>query len=183
MQLDHDSLKFKAGTILSLAEGAGDVEAQVDIHNPGPHNHDDWLLAGVAANAIWRDDEGGKVWCWETAVIDGSYKFDSPNSQEVINRVSTFTTNLSVTIRHLIDRLNPKVAERIEVTNLHALARAICIRAGWKGRIADEHEIDAIWKDVWSDPTLGELPLPADELRREYDQVIDPNGIDGSPLD
>ena len=71
MQLDHDSLKFKAGTILSLAEGAGDVEAQVDIHNPGPHNHDDWLLAGVAANAIWRDDEGGKVWCWETAVIDG----------------------------------------------------------------------------------------------------------------
>lgn len=92
--------------------------------------------------------------------------------------VSTFTTNLSVTIRHLIDRLNPKVAERIEVTNLHALARAICIRAGWKGRIADEHEIDAIWKDVWSDSTLGELPLPADELRREYDQVIDPNGID-----
>lgn len=29
----------------------------------------------------------------QTAVNDGSYKFDSPNSQEVINRVSTFTTN------------------------------------------------------------------------------------------
>ena len=28
------------------------------------------------------------------------------------------------------------------------------------------------------DPDLDELPMPKEELRREYDLVIDPNGID-----
>ena len=35
--------------------------------------------------------------------------------------VSTFTTNLSVTIKHHLQRLAADVAEKIEVTNLHAL--------------------------------------------------------------
>lgn len=91
---------------------------------------------------------------------------------------TTFTTNLSITIKHLIEHLSPQAAERIEVTNLHALARTICSRAGWKGRIADEEELDQVWEDVWMDPSLGELPLDKAELRREYDLVIDPNGID-----
>ena len=91
--------------------------------------------------------------------------------------VTTFTTNLSVTIKHLIQRLAPGVADRIEVTNLHALARTICSRAGWKGRIADDEETAQIWEDVW----LGyseELPMSKEELRQEYEQVIEPNGID-----
>jgi tetratricopeptide (TPR) repeat protein len=58
-------------------------------------------------------------------------------SQRIL--VTTFTTNLSVTIKHHIQRLSPEVAGRIEVTNLHALARTICSRAGWKGRIAEDN--------------------------------------------
>ena len=91
--------------------------------------------------------------------------------------VTTFTTNLSVTIKHHIQRLAPEVAGRIEVTNLHALARTICNRAGWKGRIAEDDEVAQIWGDVWLSYS-EELPLPKDELQREYDLVIDPNGID-----
>jgi len=55
--------------------------------------------------------------------------------------VTTYTPNLAVTIKRLIARLaephGQDVAERIEVTNLNALARTICLRAGWKGRIAE----------------------------------------------
>jgi hypothetical protein len=93
--------------------------------------------------------------------------------------ITTFTTNLSITIKHLIQRLAPDVADRIEVTNLHALARTICSRCGWKGRIAEEDEIAQMWDEVWLDPSLGELPIAKDALQREYEVVIDPNGIDG----
>ena len=91
--------------------------------------------------------------------------------------VTTFTTNLSVTIKHHIQRLAPDVANRIEVTNLHALARTICNRSGWKGRIAEDEELTQIWAEVW----LGysdELPLSREEMQQEYELVIDPNGID-----
>lgn len=91
--------------------------------------------------------------------------------------VTTFTTNLSVTIKHLIQRLAPDAANKIEVTNLHALARTICSRAGWKGRIAEDEELGQIWEEVW----LGhadELPMSKEELKLEYEQVIEPNGID-----
>ena len=92
--------------------------------------------------------------------------------------VTTFTTNLSVTIKHQIQSLAPSVADRIEVTNLHALARTICSRSGWKGRIAENEDLQGIWDDVWMDPDLGDLPMTKEELRKEYDLVIDPNGID-----
>lgn len=92
--------------------------------------------------------------------------------------VTTFTTNLSLTIKHQIQSLAPSVADRTDVTNLHALARTICSRSGWKGRIAEDEDIQLIWDDVWMDPDLGELPMTKDELRKEYDLVIDPNGID-----
>jgi mRNA-degrading endonuclease RelE of RelBE toxin-antitoxin system len=92
--------------------------------------------------------------------------------------VTTFTTNLSITIKHQIQSLNLKAADRIDVTNLHALARTICARSGWKGRIAEDEDRETIWNEVWVDPDLGELPMPKEELRREYDLVIDPNGID-----
>jgi hypothetical protein len=58
--------------------------------------------------------------------------------------VTTFTTNLSVTIKHYLQRLAPDVTERIEVTNLHALARTICSRSGWKGRIAEDDDLAQI---------------------------------------
>lgn len=91
--------------------------------------------------------------------------------------ITTFTTNLPVTIKHLIRRLAPEVADRIEVTNLHTLARTICGRAGWKGRIAEDEEINQIWEEVWATHT-DELPMTKEELRLEYEMVIEPNGID-----
>lgn len=97
------------------------------------------------------------------------------NSARVL--VTTFTTNLSVTIKHHLERLAPDVANRIEVTNLHALARTICNRSGWKGRIAEDEDLKQIWAEVW----LGysdELPLSKEEMQLEYELVIDPNGID-----
>ncbi|MFH1138026.1 MAG: UvrD-helicase domain-containing protein [Pseudomonadota bacterium] len=92
--------------------------------------------------------------------------------------VTTFTTNLSITIKQLIRRLAPDAAERIEVTNLHALARTICNRSGWRGRIAEDMDLEGIWEDAWLDPSLGELPLPRDEMKNEYRLVVDSNGID-----
>jgi superfamily I DNA/RNA helicase len=91
--------------------------------------------------------------------------------------VTTFTTNLSVTIKHHIQRLALDVAQRIEVTNLHALARTICNRSGWKGRIAEDEELTQIWAEVWVGYS-DELPLSKEEMRLEYELVIDPNGID-----
>jgi len=91
--------------------------------------------------------------------------------------VTTFTTNLSMTIKQHIERLAPDLFNRVEVTNLHALARTICTRTGWKGRIAESDDIAQVWNDVW----LGhsdELPMPKDEIQREFELVIDPNGID-----
>jgi mRNA-degrading endonuclease RelE of RelBE toxin-antitoxin system len=92
--------------------------------------------------------------------------------------VTTFTTNLSVTIKHQLERLAPDVADKIEVTNLHALARTICGRSGWKGRIAEDDELRQIWKEVWLAQSLTELPLGQEQMEQEYDQVIDANGID-----
>lgn len=92
--------------------------------------------------------------------------------------VTTFTTNLSITIKGLIKRMGPDVAGKIEVTNLHALARTICTRTGWRGRIAADEELENVWHEVWLDSTLGELPLSHEELRKEFFMVVDPNGID-----
>ena len=80
--------------------------------------------------------------------------------------VTTFTTNLSVTIKHHMQRLAPDVAGRIEVTNLHALARTICNRAGWKGRIAEDEELAQIWAEVWLSYS-EELPLSKEEIQLE----------------
>ncbi len=92
--------------------------------------------------------------------------------------VTTFTTNLSITIKSNIQNLAPEASKRIEVTNLHALARTICRRSGWNGRIATEEECEDIWNEVWMNTALGELPMSKEELKKEYQLVIDPNGIE-----
>jgi mRNA-degrading endonuclease RelE of RelBE toxin-antitoxin system len=95
--------------------------------------------------------------------------------------VTTYSANLSVTIEDLIRKLSPAAAKRIEVTNLHQLARTICLRGGWQGRVADEQDLTALWGavfaqqdlsgtgDAWFDPTF---------IRQEYDEVVDAMGID-----
>ncbi len=100
--------------------------------------------------------------------------------EQADNRIllTTFTTNLSITLKEFIRKLNPTVAERVEVTNLHALARTICSRSGWKGRIAADEELNDVWEEVWMQPSLGELPMSRDELIAEHDMIVDPNGID-----
>lgn len=92
--------------------------------------------------------------------------------------VTTFTTNLSVTIKHNIQKLAPSVAHLIEVTNLHSLGRTICSSSGWKGRIAEDADMNSVWEEVWENPNLGELPLSKEELRNEYQLIIDANGLD-----
>ena len=92
--------------------------------------------------------------------------------------LTTFTTNLSIAIKNMIRRLGPDVADRIEITNLHALARTICLRSGWRGRIANNEDFEDIWDEVLLDPNFTNLSMPREELKKEYSLVIDPNGID-----
>ena len=90
--------------------------------------------------------------------------------------VTTFTTNLSVTIKSLLEKLAPDVAHHIEVTNLHQLARTICHRVGWKGKIAESSDIEAIWNNVFT--AAGEQEFDRDFIASEYEEIVDPMGVD-----
>ena len=91
--------------------------------------------------------------------------------------ITTYTTNLAVTIKSLIEDMSPELSKRIDVTNLHQLARTICQRGGWKGRIAEEKDIDAVW-DVVFDVLNNDIEFSQDDIKAEYDQIIDKMGID-----
>lgn len=90
--------------------------------------------------------------------------------------VTTYTTNLSVTLEQLIKKLSPDAAKKIEVTNLHQLARTICIRGGWQGKVLEDADREEIWRAVLS----ANLPsgLDRDFIRTEYELVVDKMGID-----
>ena len=92
--------------------------------------------------------------------------------------LTTFTTNLAITIKSYLHHLDPIAADRIEVTHLHQLARTICIRAGWKGRIATSEEVSDLWEEAWLDPAINDLPLPKSDIQKEFELVVDANGID-----
>lgn len=91
--------------------------------------------------------------------------------------ITTFTTNLSATISALVKRLDPEAAQRIEVTNLHALARTICTRSGWRGRIADDSEINEIWDQIFSEPGLEVGSFDQVFFQKEFRDIVDPMGI------
>jgi hypothetical protein len=91
--------------------------------------------------------------------------------------ITTFTTNLSSTIRHAVEKLAPDVAGKIDVTNLHSLARTICSRAGWKGRVAEDEDLSQVWEATWPAHT-EELPLSRDEMQNEYHLIVEQHGID-----
>jgi len=91
--------------------------------------------------------------------------------------ITTFTTNLSYTIRHAVEKLAPDVSNKIDVTNLHSLARTICSRAGWKGRVAEAEDLAQVWEATWPAHT-EELPLSRDEMQNEYHLIIEQHGID-----
>lgn len=101
-----------------------------------------------------------------------------PNSRVL---VTTYTTNLSVTIKDLIQRLAaqkcPEAADKIEVTNLHALARTICTRGGWRGKVAGKQAMDEIWQDLLESSIVNAPAFTPDFIREEYEEVVDPMGI------
>ena len=90
--------------------------------------------------------------------------------------VTTFTTNFSVTIEQLIGKLSPVAAKRIEVTNLHQLARTICLRSDWRGRVADEQEQADLWNSVLQPTNL--VGFEGNFVKDEYQSVVDAMGID-----
>jgi mRNA-degrading endonuclease RelE of RelBE toxin-antitoxin system len=92
--------------------------------------------------------------------------------------VTTYTTNLSVTIKGLIERLMPEGRDRIEVTNLHQLARTIAFRGGWRGKIADDSDIDTIWSDLLARREFAAIGVDGEFLREEFAEVVDRLGVD-----
>jgi len=92
--------------------------------------------------------------------------------------ITTYTTNLSVTIKSLLEQLAPAEHTRIEVTNLHQLARTISFRCGWRGKIAEESDLAQIWEQVLAKDCFRELEFDRTFIMAEFAQVVDGMGID-----
>lgn len=92
--------------------------------------------------------------------------------------VTTYTTNLSVTIKALIEQMAPEIHKKIEVTNLHQLARTISLRGGWKGKIAEDNNRDQIWGNILKNEELEDTGFNHNDIIDEYDQIVDRMGID-----
>ena len=92
--------------------------------------------------------------------------------------ITTYTTNLSVTIKVLIEQMAPELNSKIEVTNLHQLARTISLRGGWKGKIAEDSDREQIWESVLKVLKPEESEFSEMEIIDEYNQIIDRMGID-----
>jgi mRNA-degrading endonuclease RelE of RelBE toxin-antitoxin system len=91
--------------------------------------------------------------------------------------VTTYTSNLAVTIKGLLEDMAPKHSRRIDVTNLHQLARTICQRAGAKWRMMEDTDRTAVWESVFQN-------IPASEgftqhyITDEYDKIVDRMGVE-----
>ncbi|NEX19875.1 UvrD-helicase domain-containing protein [Thiorhodococcus mannitoliphagus] len=92
--------------------------------------------------------------------------------------LTTYTTNLSVTIKALLERLAPKAHQGIEVTNLHQLARTIALRCGWRGKVAEDADLEALWEQVLSQESDLAAEFNQDFIRSEFAEIVDPMGID-----
>lgn len=92
--------------------------------------------------------------------------------------VTTYTTNLSVTIKGLIEQMSPSLSKKIEVTNLHQLARTICQRSGWRGKIAEDDDCHAVWDELYKKHSGAHFEFTLENLKDEYEHVVDRMGID-----
>ena len=90
--------------------------------------------------------------------------------------ITTFTTNLAVTIRGLIDELSPEYSEKIDVINLHKLARKLCSQDDSGLAVVEQNDIQRIWEKVFADKGGSQGFSPA-FIAEEYDQIIDKMGI------
>jgi mRNA-degrading endonuclease RelE of RelBE toxin-antitoxin system len=92
--------------------------------------------------------------------------------------VTTYTSNLAVTIQSLLEQMSAELSRRIDVINLHQLARTLCQRAGWRGKLAEKEDCDAIWDQLFDRHDPSAFGFSGEELIREYQLIIDPMGID-----
>lgn len=92
--------------------------------------------------------------------------------------VTTYTTNLSVTINGLLEKMAPEHHKRIEVVSLHQMARQICFKKQWRGKIAEETDKEQIWESVLSHSAHHAFDGTPEALKEEYNQVVDRMGID-----
>ena len=91
--------------------------------------------------------------------------------------ITTFTSNLAVTIMGLMKKLAPDVVDRIEVTHLHQLARTICSRAHSHSKLAEPEDLKSVWKQVMTSPAAKDSDFDPEFVRDEFEQIIDPMGI------
>lgn len=90
--------------------------------------------------------------------------------------VTTFTKNLAADLGHQLDRLmDESDRERVEVTNLHALAGELWSEHG-DGRRAAKGQSSAAWEAALRDEELG---LSESFYRAEWEQVVQAQDLDG----
>lgn len=92
--------------------------------------------------------------------------------------LTTFTSNLSVTIESLLEKLAPAAMPHIEVTNLHQLARTICHRAGWRGKIAENTDQNELWQQILARPEFADIEFDERFVTDEFKLIVDSMGID-----
>ena len=92
--------------------------------------------------------------------------------------LTTFTSNLSMTIESLLEKLAPAALADIEVTNLHQLARTICHRAGWRGKIAEDSEQEKLWQQILARSENTSMEFDARFITDKFKLVVDSMGID-----
>ncbi len=68
------------------------------------------------------------------------------------------------------------VINRIEVTNLHQLARTVCHCINWKGKIAEDSDISEIWDDILKADPIPEFDR--ESITSEYSEIADPMGLE-----
>ncbi len=90
--------------------------------------------------------------------------------------ITTFTSNLAITLKGLIEKLAPNHHAVIEVTPLHQLARTVLFRGGWRGKVVEEEDLERIWEEVLG--RNSSAPLNPALIRTEFAQMIEPMGID-----
>ncbi len=97
------------------------------------------------------------------------------NSEEVL--VTTFTTNLAVTIQTLIEDISSELSSRIKVINLHKLAYKICKENGGNTQIAQKVDIAKAWGLVFNNQ-LNETGFTKDFICEEFEEIVDRMGLE-----
>ncbi len=91
--------------------------------------------------------------------------------------ITTFTTNLAITIKSLIHDLSPELSDRIQIMNLHKLAFKICKENGVSLRIPELRDMQTVWDKVF-DLNLPETGFTREFICDEYDQIVDRMGLE-----